>query len=60
MSKKDYDLKYQREKLAYINLKVKPEIKEKIDEGARKAGKPTRAFILDAVFKEIERMDGNE
>ena len=55
MSKKDYDIKYQREQLASITIRLKPELKEKIDAAAAAAGKPTRAFILDAVFAEIDK-----
>lgn len=55
MSKRDYDLKYQKEQLVGINIRMKPELKEKIDNAAKAAGKSTRAFILDAVMAEIEK-----
>lgn len=54
-NKKEYDLKYQRENLVQINIKVKPEIKKEIEEAAAKAGQPTRAFIIDAIYEKIRK-----
>lgn len=52
--KKAYDLEYQK-KQATIVIRMTHEEKDLIDESAKKAGKSTRAFILDAVKKEIEQ-----
>ena len=49
-----YNQKYNKEKYARISLLIPPEVKDRIQTAAEKAGKSMTAYIMGIVKKEME------